>query len=53
MQISRDLIESSERDFKRANFQPKKLANALGDGPLDLTAEEKRHRVTGVLEGSA
>lgn len=44
MLISRELIESSERDFKRANFDPAKTSRTLGDGPLELNAEEKRHR---------
>jgi endonuclease G len=50
MLISRDLIESSEHDLKRAKFEPAKLTKTLGDGPLDLTAEEKRHRYQQILD---
>ena len=50
MLISRDLIEQSARDLARANFQPARLERELGDGPLDLNADQKRHRFQQVLQ---
>lgn len=44
MLISRELLEASERDLKKANIDPARLGRQIGDGPLDLGAAEKRHR---------
>ena len=49
MLIGRDLIEESERDLDKAHFQPNRLKKELGDGPLQLTAAEKRHRYQQIL----
>jgi endonuclease G, mitochondrial len=49
MLISRELLEASERDFRKASFDPTKLKRTLGDGPIDLSAEDKRHRYQQVL----
>ena len=44
MLISRELIEASEVALKKAKFEPAKLERALGDGPIEVSAEHKRHR---------
>jgi endonuclease G len=49
MLISRELLESSERDLKKANIDPPRLKRTLGDGPVDMSAEDKRHRYQQVL----
>src|SRR5262245_50045040 len=49
MLIGRELIEKSERDLDKANFQPNRLKREVGDGALDLTADEKRHRFQQIL----
>jgi endonuclease G, mitochondrial len=49
MLIDRELVEESERDLNRAKFVPGLLDRALGDGALDLTADDKRHRFQQVL----
>lgn len=52
MFISRVLILASERALAQAKFEPTKLKRALGDGPLTLNAEQKRHRYQQLLEGT-
>ncbi|MEO5739750.1 MAG: hypothetical protein ABIS29_04055, partial [Vicinamibacterales bacterium] len=44
MLISRDLLDASEREFKKAKFEPAVVTKRVGDGRLDLSAEDKRHR---------
>jgi endonuclease G len=44
MLISRELIEASERDLKRAKFEPAKLERTLGDGPIEVSAANRRIR---------
>jgi hypothetical protein len=41
MLISRELVETSERDLERANFQPNRLKAQLEDGLLVLTGVGK------------
>jgi endonuclease G len=50
MLVSRELIQSSERDFRRAKIEPAKLSRTLGDGPLDLSADIRRHRYQQILD---
>jgi len=50
MLISRDLLEASEREFKKAKFEPDALKKRVGDGRLDLSAEDKRHRQQQLLD---
>ncbi len=49
MLIKRGLIEASERRLAEAKFLPAKLAKELGDGPLDLTPEQKQQRYRQLL----
>src|SRR5262245_46319984 len=52
MLISRQIVEGSERDLHRAKFQPHRLNKELGDGALDLTADDKRHRYQQALRAT-
>ena len=43
------LIAASERRFEQADFSPAALNRKLGDGPIPMTAEQKRVRMRQLL----
>src|SRR5438477_12888640 len=43
------LIAASERRFEQADFSPAALNRKLGDGPIPMTAEQKRVRMRQIL----
>lgn len=49
MLIKRSLIQASERRLERAKFVPARLAKELGDGPVDMTTEQKGQRYRQLL----
>src|SRR5215471_8468332 len=50
MQIRPSLIAGSEQRFKQAEFSPQALNRKLGDGPIQMTIEQKRLRQRQLLE---
>ena len=50
MLIKSTLVASSEQRFKQAHFSPTELNRKLGDGPIQMTAEQKLHRQRQLLE---
>jgi len=49
MFINRSLIQESERRFKDAKFSPDALDKKLGDGPLEMTTQQKQRRYRQLL----
>jgi len=55
MIIDAEVIESSERRLKQANFAPNlakqfaALDNKLGDGPIEMTADQRARRYQHLL----
>ena len=49
MFINRSVIQRSEQRFKDAKFSPETLDKKLGDGPLDLTDQQKQRRYRQLL----
>jgi endonuclease G, mitochondrial len=50
MLIKPALVATSEQRFKQAHFSPTELNRKLGDGPIQMTAEQKLHRQRQLLE---
>ena len=44
MQIKPSLISDSELRFKQAKFSPTEMDKKLGDGPMDMTVQQKQRR---------
>jgi endonuclease G len=49
MFINKSLIQQSEQRFKDAKFSPETLDKKLGDGPLDMTDQQKQRRYRQLL----
>jgi len=49
MFIHKSLIQESEQRFKDAKFSPATLDKKLGDGPLEMTPQEKQRRYRQLL----
>ncbi len=50
MLIKSTLVANSEQRFKQAHFSPTELNRKLGDGPIQMTAEQKLLRQRQLLE---
>jgi endonuclease G len=50
MLIKPTLISASEQRFKQAAFSPAKLDAKLGDGPMEMTVQQKKQRYRQLLD---